>query len=195
MRFDLSHRFGIRTVTIGIIATICVILLLIIPIIGGVLVIAYEGRLYANNLNNPYVNSDFYGWRSVEMDQGTLMFPENWEIVKDNEVMYIFRDEEKIAEGAIIKNSNALFQTDEAFFSKTLETAVTTVRYANLHSLLMSHAGKLYVNEEEQPRGFYIMLNKDGKSRLLFYFYADKNTESELVSIAEAIIYYYKYGK
>jgi len=187
--FNWPYRYKKRIGIIGLVVICAVILSFIVGVvvwvIGGLGTIAFEKELYAKELNNPYVNSDFNSWHTVTIDQVELKFPENWQFIKENEIMTIFQDGEKIAEGI---NLNA--SSDEAFLSQTLNTPVTTVHYNIISSLLGSHCGELHINEEEQLRGYYLEL---GESSLLFYFPVDKNEKTELISIVEAIIYYHQY--
>lgn len=182
------------TITFGIIVCVPVILLAVL-LISGIFVIGYEAELYAKELNNPYVNSNFKGWHTEITDYGSIILPEEWEIVAENKTIQILQDGENIAVGALIKGDDALFPTKEAFLGQILKMDVSRVNCDNLHSLLGSSFGKFYINENREYQGYYLNLVNGNGSSLFFCFSSVKQDENELKSKAEAIIYDHKYRK
>lgn len=183
-----------KTLTIVFGAIICVPLLAVaVYFIGGLYVIAHGDDLYAKELNNPYVNANFEGWHTKTIDQFAVALPNEWNFTTEDGFIRILQEEKCVATGALIKE-NSLFSTKEEFLSQVLSTDVFSARCDVSHSLLLGNFGKLYINESEVFKGYYLSLSdSDDGTKLFLYFSADQHIESELQSKAEAIIYSHKY--
>ena len=154
-----KRRIWKRIINVVFAIIICVpVVLVIISFISGIWVIAYEDVLYAKELNNPYVDSNFTGWHTASVGQETIIIPEIWEIEIRNDVVYILQDEKLIAYGTLIHSQDPTSNEDKTFLAKILEAPITETAYGNIHSLLGSNFGKLYINKSNQPQGYYLKL-------------------------------------
>lgn len=168
------------------------IVLLALWLIIGLLVIVFEDKAYARELDNPYVNSEFEDWHTVTIEQTKMAIPDNWEVIYENKELLIMQDGKCIGQGVLLNGRDAPYETEEAFLAQALETTVEKANCVITHSLLKSNFGKVYVNDSEQLQGYYLMLGND-ESNLFIYFSSSNHTGTELQSIAEAIIFYHQY--
>lgn len=181
---------------VAFIATLCVPVILIALCVtytaGMLLAIAYSDKLYAMRLDNPYVDSQFEGWKLEDIGHKSIMIPREWELTQKDGTLQVLMEGKPIATGIATGEENMPFKTVDAFLSHMFGTTVSEVEYAHTYSLLSSSFGKLYINGSQQPLGYYIEIsNIDGFCFLCFQDV--EYTESELKSIAEAIIFYYQY--
>lgn len=168
------------------------IVLLVVWLIVGVLVIVFEDKAYARELDNPYVNSEFEDWHTVTIEQTKMAIPDNWEVIYENKELLIMQDGKCIGQGVLLNGRDAPYETEEAFLAQALETTVEKANCVITHSLLRSNFGKVYINDSERLQGYYLKLGND-ESDLFICFSSLNNTENELQSIAEAIIFYHQY--
>lgn len=190
------QRFFNRVGFIAVIAIFCVPVILIVlwGAYGAValFVITHGDELYAKELDNPYVNSQFEGWNLVEIGPKSVRLPGEWNLKENNGALQISMDGSPIATGIRTVGEDVPFISEESFLSEMLEETVLKIEYDHTYSLLGSSFGMLYINEDKQLIGHYLKM-ADGEGFIFFCFQNEKYTQSELQSIAEAIIFSYQY--
>ena len=186
---------GNQVITTAFIAIICIpIILLVVSLIGGIFVIAYEDKISANDLNNPFINADYKNWSTIELiNEETIMLPDEWSITT-TESLTIITDEygKNIAKGGkLIRDENSSYQYEkllgELFGQPVSITAIT--QSGNVRS---SRCGTIIVADNGATEYDYILLSKSGYYNMLFVFDPTvKETQNNLTDILEAIIFSY----
>lgn len=109
----MFKRIAITTL---IILLVCAFAYLVFVIVSPLVLLSMEDKVLENELNNPYINADYHGWKSIEIEHvGDFMLPDQWSLRKNND-LYTITDSngQHIAYGMILGDnvdSDTLFNS------------------------------------------------------------------------------------
>ncbi len=108
-----------RARTVLFVLGIVLIVLLLTPFIYGFSVLKWTNRQVLAELNNPYINSNYDGWKKVSLESSTsFLIPEKWYIKLDDDILTIMDGDSIIANGAGIEKTTS---TDPDDYQKVVD--------------------------------------------------------------------------
>lgn len=85
---------------IGVVLVVILAFILFLAIIYPALLLAAEQKSVLKQLDNPYINDNFSGWKEVELDSSArISVPQVWNVEPDGESIVIICDGDIIAQG------------------------------------------------------------------------------------------------
>ena len=189
------RSLGNGLLTTAFIAIICIpIILLVVWLIGGILAIAYESKICANELNNPFINADYKNWSTIELiNEETIMLPDEWSITT-TESLTVITDEygKNIAKGGkLVQDENGAYQYEE-LLGELFDQPVSIAAITELGNVRSSRYGTITIADNGATEYDYILLSKSANYNMLFVFDPTvKETQNNLTDILEAMIFSY----
>ena len=151
-------------------------------------------------MNNPYISSDFTGWKEIALEQETILkIPDEWSLILHNDEITIVGSNKTIAKGMRINWDDYNGQEKE---NKTLqkfnqETFSIIGDQEDVHRLNLLHSGmaaeyylKTISNGDDKSETHYrISFSNDSVYYYLFDFGEEGKTDGFTRKIIEAIAY------
>lgn len=162
--------------------------------------IVFEDRFVKKEIDNPFVNNDFYNWKKTSL-QGMSDFyiPNEWEITEDNDIYFITNETEQLwAYGTFIGKEETFSSRKEFiahFSSKEIDEVAWEYipRYANMDG---SYVHLLTALEGNSKITYScIQLCVTTKTDFVWVLSGNIETDEELYNIAEALVYSFEYKK
>lgn len=174
------------------------VLLAVLTVLTPIILLANEGAVLKEELDNPYINVDYERWHWVEInDWGSCLFPEEWNATAEDSIVRIKdADGNTIAFGSVLDAENA-FTSKEQFLTEILRTEVTQTHIEYSREFIpidMSCSGTISTTGEPEVNYGFLQLQKYGQPPFLLVFPSHTDMDSvELVDLTQAIAYSYSF--
>ncbi len=167
-----------------------IILIPVASVIGGFCAIAFEGTFIKWDIDNPYIDNHYKGWKEVTAASNyTFKIPENWTLEEDDGVYKIVDAAGDIwGYGATYEKYVELFDLVSAAVGNQPENIS---RYGQLKvSMRRSYLDKMVLSYEDRTEVYsYMSLSEAFGEGIRFVIFADVSSNAEQYNIAEAIVY------
>ena len=185
---------------LSLVSIIFVILLIVGAPIAALLSIAYEDVFVKWEIDNPYVDANYSGWKTVSVDGvGRLTIPESWEMYEENGICYIMNESKEIwAIGATYGTGDDRFVDETELVSYALSSLTDQMPVFSdqwICEMRGSYIAPIYFEDGDDIRSFaFLELWGDGISSFSLVIFADMEENHSQFDISEAILYSFVYG-
>lgn len=185
---------------LSLVSIIFVIWLIVGAPIAALLSIAYEDVFVKWEIDNPYVDANYSGWKTVSVDGiGRLAIPEKWEMYEEDGIYYIVNESEEIwAIGVTYGTGNDRFVDETELVSYALSSLPNQKPFFSnqwICEMRGSYIDSIYFEDGDDVRYFaFLELWGDGISSFSLVIFADMEENHSQFDISEAILYSFVYG-
>lgn len=161
-----------------------------------ILAVVFEGNMIKNDLNNPYIDSDFDGWNDINIsDTFDFKIPGKWTIDYSATDNIQLRDENSrlIAYGTMIsQESNMQYPTESAAFQQITGLAYSDFEYVHIPEFLYicgSNMGILKSKAEESSDYYFVRLEENDNG--IFFIISEECIAQvdALIPVFQAVAY------
>ena len=165
-------------------------------VIAPFFVIAFEGNMIKNDLDNPYIDSDFDGWNEVNIsDTFDFKIPGNWTIDYSATDNIQIRDngDHLIAYGTMISGeSDIQYPTESEAFQQITGLAYSDFEYVYIPDFLYIHGSNMGIlkSKAEESSEYYFLRLSENDNGMLFIISEEYTEQMDaLIPIFQAVAY------
>lgn len=177
--------------------TLCALVFLVL--IAPFAAIGFEWFFVKLDIDNPYVDSHFSGWKTAYIPElGALYIPAEWTLL-DRDNVYCIEDEsgQLWAFGAIFGSEQDPFSNYEALLSAMSNEHLTSLSVEPFPGPGMMDGSVMYktiVYDESLSTTYYCLdLLIDAETKFVWFISSDLSENEDQYNIAEAIVYSYAF--
>ena len=177
--------------------TLCALIFLVL--IAPFAAIGFEWFFVKLDIDNPYVDSHFSGWKTAYIPElGALYIPAEWTL-QDRDNVYCIEDEsgQLWAFGAIFGSEQDPFFSYEDLIFEMSSAKITTLQIEPFPTFSMmdgSDIDKIIAQNESSANVYYcLQLLKDAETEFAWFISSDLSENEDQYNIAEAIVYSYAF--
>ena len=189
-----KSKVALLVILVSLFSVILVLLWGSIPIFA----IAGERWLVKWGAKNPYIDSAYAGWKTVQIsDIGTIMIPVSWSINESNGISYISNENGEIwATGTIFGHENAKFHSYKSFAEKIYQKSFADAfvqPYTPFYLMDGSTVAKI-VDDCDKTLCYCVKLFITMEQEYVLLIETDITNDARQYDIVEAIVYSYAFS-
>ena len=196
----------ILAISAGIVILITVVSFVVFMIAYPILVLSLEDKLMKNELDNTYINNDYAGWQTANIEKiGTFKFPEHWVLCEESDY-YCIRNKngDIIAYGAVVGDPTSKYEGINSFVGSVVGAPITEIKYqydtsfsgidcSGFFSIVVTENSMQHLFRCIQLKNHSLRPLEEGTTDFVLIINDDAEDYANLVEIAQAVIYSYVY--
>ena len=169
--------------------------------IVGIAAIIFEPELVKANMDNPYVDENYPGWKNIQIEDSVhFSIPESWEIYKENGVCTIVDSSGSIwAYGATVGKNDCTFAGYTSYYRTILSVDPTDIEFEpfigsrNMDGSYFTEVLVYHNDGVESVHCAILFLDMDSDYVLLLQ--DDLGENEQALDLAEALMYSYAFDR
>lgn len=204
----MKKTIWISALSVAIVLLITVAVYFLFTIVYPLLVLSLEDEFIKEELNNPYIDANYDGWRTLSVENiGSFKIPENWVVICENE-QYTFKNDrdEIIAYGTVVGDPTSKFSGVKPYISSIVGSSAIKIEFrydmsfsgiegSNFYTIVATDTNKQHLFRCIRLENTSLRPLSEGTTDFIIVFEDNSIIYNDLIEISQAVIYSYIFSE